>query len=377
VHERPVVLFSGGGTGGHLYPALAIADALRLARPDVDAVFVGSQRGIEGRILSDRGERHVLLPIQGIDRGRPVRSLAGLVGFARSLARTVRLFRTLRPEAVVVTGGYAGAPAGIVAGMFGVPLLIQEQNAVPGLVTRALARWAERIHVAFPEAIERLPRGRERARVTGNPVRPASQLDRAAARAELGLPREAVVLLVVGGSQGSLALNGALLEAVAAVREGRTERPAGLHVLWATEPRHHAGVTGALGDAAWVQAVPYLEDMPVALAAADLALARAGAMFTAELLNQGLPAILVPLPTAAADHQTRNAEALSAAGAAVVLPQSELGAARLWDTLDALLGSPDALPRMRAAAHALQRPDAASELAASVASMFRSAGRTG
>jgi UDP-N-acetylglucosamine--N-acetylmuramyl-(pentapeptide) pyrophosphoryl-undecaprenol N-acetylglucosamine transferase len=259
--------------------------------------------------------------------------------------------------------------------MLGVPLLIQEQNAVPGLVTRLLARWAERIHVAFPEAIERLPRGRARARVTGNPVRPASQLDRAAARVELGLPEDAVVLLVVGGSQGSLALNEALLEAVAAVREGRAERPAALHVLWATGPRHHAAVTDALGGVAWVRAVPYLEDMPVALAAADLALARAGAMFTAELLDQGLPAILVPLPTAAADHQTRNAEALSNAGAAVLLPQSELGAARLWEAVDGLLGRPDALPRMRAAAHALARPDAASELAASVVSIFRTSGR--
>lgn len=374
MHEGPVVVFSGGGTGGHLYPALAVADALGDLRPDARVLFMGSERGIEGRILAERGEWHVLLPVRGIDRAHPLRSLRDAIGIVRSIARSLRLFTRLRPEAVVVTGGYAGAPAGIAAALMGIPLVLQEQNAVPGLVTKLLSRWATQVHVAFPEAVERLPAGRERARLSGNPVRPVAQVDRARAREGLGLPDEGPVLLVVGGSQGALRLNRVLLEAVADSLGAGATRPGGFHVLWATGPNHHEAVTEALGAhgdaAAWVRAVPYIEDMPVALAAADLALARAGATFTAELLAHGLPAVLVPLPSAAEDHQLRNAEALASAGAAFVLPQPTLTAARLWTTVTTLLGDPARLEAMGTAASGLARPDAAYEIARAVAGLL-------
>jgi UDP-N-acetylglucosamine--N-acetylmuramyl-(pentapeptide) pyrophosphoryl-undecaprenol N-acetylglucosamine transferase len=374
VHEAPVVVFSGGGTGGHLYPALAIADALRAERPDVRVLFAGSQRGIEGRILSQRGEWHELLPVHGFDRARPLRSLVGVVGFLVSLVRIWRVFSAIRPEVVVVTGGYAGAPAGIAAALSDVPLVLQEQNAMPGVVTRLLSRWASRIHLAFGEAVERLPAGRDRVVLSGNPVRPSVALDRVRAREALDLPPAAVVLLVVGGSQGSLALNRALLEAVRSVAEGGMERPAALHVLWATGPAHYDAVSeglATLGERArWVHPVPYIEDMPMALAAGDLALARAGAIFTAELLVQGLPAVLVPLPTAAADHQARNAEALQRSGAAVVLPQDELTPERLWLTVSELAAAPARLSEMSASALRLARPEAARDIAASVAALL-------
>lgn len=308
MHEGPVVVFSGGGTGGHLYPALAVADALRARRPDVRVLFMGSKRGIEGRILTERGEWHALLPVRGIDRSNPLRSLAGVGGFVASVARSLRLFAELRPEVVVVTGGYASAPAGIAAALTGVPVVLQEQNAVPGLVTKALSRAAKVVHVAFPEAMERLPVGSDRVRVSGNPVRPAAPLDSARARQRMGVPEDATVLLVVGGSQGSLALNRALSDAIRSAVRDPDLRPRGLHVLWATGPAHFDSIAAQLEElgaaAIWVHAMPYIEDMPVALASADLALARAGATFTAELLVQGLPAILVPLPSAAEDHQT-------------------------------------------------------------------------
>jgi UDP-N-acetylglucosamine--N-acetylmuramyl-(pentapeptide) pyrophosphoryl-undecaprenol N-acetylglucosamine transferase len=370
-----VVAFSGGGTGGHLYPALAVADALRVLRPDVRVLFFGSRRGIEGRILSERGEWHVLLPIRGIDRAHPVRSLVGLGGFGASVARALRLLDELRPEAVVVTGGYAGAPAGIAAALSGVPLVLQEQNAVPGLVTRLLSRWATRIHVAFPEAVERLPAGRDRAVVTGNPVRQPTDLGRSGARARLGLPEDGPVLLVVGGSQGARALNEAMLDAVRRASGDPSRRPSGLHVLWATGPTHFDALadTIAEGGLDWVHLVPYIEDMPVALAAADLALARAGATFTAELLVEGLPSVLVPLPTAAEDHQTRNAESLVAAGASVLVRQKDLDGERLWTVLRALIGTPARLDEMSDAARRLARPEAAESIAESVAELLRGA----
>ena len=371
-----MVVLSGGGTGGHLYPGLAIADALRELRPDVRVVFVGARRGIEARVLPERGEEHVLLPVQGVDRAHPLRSWRALTGLATALSRVGRLFAELRPEAVVVTGGYAGAPAGIVAGLTGVPLVLQEQNSIPGAVTKLLTRWATRVHVAFPDVIDRLPVARERARVSGNPVRPVASGGREVARAALGIPSDARLVLVAGGSQGSLALNRVVSEAVRGVWTGSLERPAELRVLWSTGPKHIDAVSSLLTECEspeWIHAVPYIDDMPTALAAADVAVCRAGAMSTAELLNQGLPSILVPFPYAAADHQMHNARSLERAGVAVVAPESELTGASLWGEIGSLLTAPDRLDAMRRAAQSLARPDAAREIAADVASLLPSA----
>jgi UDP-N-acetylglucosamine--N-acetylmuramyl-(pentapeptide) pyrophosphoryl-undecaprenol N-acetylglucosamine transferase len=365
-----VVVFSGGGTGGHLYPALAIADALRAQRSDVRAVFVGATRGLEARILPERGEDHHLLPVRGIDRARLASSWRVVPALCSSLYSVAQLFRRLRPEAVVVTGGYAGTPAGLVAGMLGVPLLLQEQNSVPGLATRALSRFADIIHVAFPEAIERLPRSvRDRVRQSGNPVRAASPRSRAEARSLFALPADALVGLVTGGSQGSLALNEFILQAIEGVVANGLSRPQRLQLLWSAGSKHHdvvAARLARLGDPPWVHVLPYIEDMPSALAAADLAVTRSGAMTTSELLNQGLPAVLVPLPTAAANHQAHNAMALAQAGAAVVVSQPHLTGELLWAEVVRLAEDEATLADMRAAALSRARPDAASEIAADV-----------
>ena len=370
-----MVVISGGGTGGHLYPALAVADALRQLRPDVRVLFVGARRGLEARVLPARGEDHLLLPVQGVDRGRPLRSWRALTGLAVSLVRVARLFSERRPEAVVVTGGYAGAPAGIVAGLTGLPLILQEQNSVPGAVTRLLSRWASRIHVAFPEAVERLPQGR--TRMTGNPVRTVAGGARDVARAALGIPSDARLVLVAGGSQGSLALNRVVGEAVRGVAQGALTRPEHLHVLWSTGPKHIQAVSSVLNECSspdWIHAVPYIDDMPSALAAADVAVCRAGAMSTAELLNQGLPAILVPYPYAAADHQMFNARSLESAGVALVAPESELTGQALWIELQRLLEHPGRLEEMRRRASSLARPDAAKDIAADVATFLSPGG---
>lgn len=375
---RPLVVLSGGGTGGHLYPALAIADALRAARSDVHVLFVGARRGLEARVLPERGEEHVLLSVHGIDRRRLLGSWRALTGLATGLVRVVRLFRSRRPDAVVVTGGYASAPSGIVAALMGIPLVLQEQNSVPGAVTRLLARFAVRIHVAYPEAIERLPGAASRCVVSGNPVRPPSTLEKGDARDVFGVPRDVVLVFVTGGSQGSLALNRGVTAYVEAVAAGRLRRPELLHVLWATGHAHYETVEAALaraGSPDWVRALAYVDDMPAALAASDVALSRAGAMTTAELVNQGLPAILVPLPTAAEDHQTHNARALEAAGAARMLPESELSAERLAHELERVADRPGELRRMKERALERARPRATDEIASDVAALLPPLGR--
>ena len=377
MHDGPVVVVAGGGTGGHLYPALALADALRARRPDVRVLFVGAQRGLEARILPERGEWHELLPVRGFDRSRPTRALGSVFALLRSLVRARALLRNHRPEVVVVTGGYAAAPAGIVAALGGVPLVLQEQNSVPGWVTRALSRWAQRAYLAYPEVEAKLPRLAGRALQTGNPVRVGDARPRTATRAAFGVPADARLIVVAGGSQGSLALNNVVADIVRAVSSRALGRPDDVHVLWVSGHAHVdavARVVAECGSPNWVHVVPYLNDMPSALAAADLALSRAGAMSTAELLIRGLPAILVPLPTAAADHQTANARSLERAGAAVLLQQSGLTAASLWATVTELLGSSERMAEMRRAALALARPGAADEIAADLETFLRARG---
>jgi UDP-N-acetylglucosamine--N-acetylmuramyl-(pentapeptide) pyrophosphoryl-undecaprenol N-acetylglucosamine transferase len=377
VHDGPVVVVTGGGTGGHLYPALAIADALRAERPDVRVLFVGAARGLEARVLPARNEWHVLLPIRGADRGGALSTALAATrvvpDIVRSLVRVAKLFARERPEVVVVTGGYAAAPAGFVAGLSGIPLALQEQNSVPGVVTRVLSRWASRAYVAFPEVADQLPAIAARTRVTGNPVRAGAGLPRDRARSLFGIPTDARLMIVAGGSQGSLALNDLLGDALAAVGRGELHRPARLHILWVTGPRHVETVrdgVAAHGSPDWVHTVPYVDDFPSALAAADMAVSRAGAMSTAELLLHGLPSVLVPLPTAAADHQTHNARSLERAGAAIVAPQAGLTGAELWSIIAELLASPPRLEAMRRAALALARPSAAADIASDVATLL-------
>lgn len=370
------VVFSGGGTGGHLYPALALAEALQELRPDVRPVFLGARRGVEARVLPERGAEHLLVPIRGVARRGGVLGNLGVPwAVLRSLAATYRWFRSLRPELVVVTGGYASAPAGFVARLRGIPLVLQEQNAVPGLTTRLLARGAREIHVAYPEAVDRLPEGaRSRAVVSGNPVRPPRTRGRDDARRTLGLNPALPTLLVVGGSQGSRALNRAVTEMVrGAATPGTGDPGAGtiaapsFQLLWSTGPRHLDTVQTSLlelgGCPSWVHPVGYIHDMGAALEAADLALSRAGAMATSEFLAWGLPALLVPLPTAAAGHQARNAAALEDAGCALHLPEGSLTGELLLARVRELLAHPDRLSAMGGRARERGRPDAARQIA--------------
>lgn len=315
----------------------------------------------------------MLLPVRGIDRSNVLGSWRAFTGLFVGLGRVMRAFSTRRPELVIVTGGYAGAAAGIAAGLMGIPLVLQEQNSYPGAVTRLLTRFAAKIHLAFPEAADYLAPAEGRCVVSGNPVRPPSHKDRTTARLDFSVPEDVTLTFVTGGSQGSRALNGGVVAYVQDVVRGGVARPDLLHILWATGRGHYESVSAALveaGSPSWVHTLPYIEDMPTALAAADFALCRAGAMTTAEMMNEGLPAILVPLPTSAEGHQMYNARALESAGAARVLPEEDLTPKRLADEFADLLSDPTTLPTMRERARERARPEATSSIASDVASML-------
>jgi UDP-N-acetylglucosamine--N-acetylmuramyl-(pentapeptide) pyrophosphoryl-undecaprenol N-acetylglucosamine transferase len=373
------VLFAGGGTGGHLYPALALGSALQELRPDTEVHFVGARRGVEARVLPEQGVAHTLLPFEPLRRDRVWQNWRLLTGGVGSVLGLARLFRRFRPQLVVGTGGYASGPACGWAVLTGVPVAVQEQNSYPGITTRALGRWARQIHLGFPEAARHFKPGRRtEVLALGNPIRPPDpSLSREECRRHFGLAPDAIVTLVVGGSQGARAINDALAAAIEGVARGRLpEPPARLQILWATGPTHFDAVSGrlsSLGVDRWVRVHAYIGEMPLALAASDLAVSRAGAMATAELLAWGIPAVLVPYPFAAANHQAHNAAALAAAGAASDLPEREVTPERLWSELASLVAEDTRRVAMAERARERAHPHAARAIAERLVTLLEAA----
>lgn len=355
------IWFAGGGTGGHLYPGLAIARALVRRDHRVKPYFVGALRGIEKDVLPTTEFPHRLLDLHPLYRQRPWenwRTLRGAAGAWRSLGE---LAREERPAALVATGGYAAGLALAWAKAHRVPFVLQEQNSFPGLTTRFFSRWARECYLGFPEAGPLLNPGQYTTLVdTGNPIEPppSPRPDRDAARRMWDIPPSGRVLLVFGGSQGSVAMNQVVDAWVSRAL------PPDLHVIWATGKKHFEAHACREGERVHVR--PYLAPIADAYAAADLALVRAGAMGTAELCAWGVPMLLCPLPTAAADHQTANARALASAGAGTMILQSELTPERLDAEVRGLLADAPRLARMAAAAEARGRPDAAATIASRI-----------
>jgi len=366
------VLLAGGGTGGHLIPALALADALCDLDPDVNPIIVGAQRGVEATLLPNREPNYpfVLLPVEPIYRRQWWRNVRWFSTIRRLRQECRRIIQQERPEIAVGTGGYAAGPILFYAERAGVPLAVQEQNALPGLTTRLLAGRARQIHLGFAEAESRLRlrRGTE-VFASGNPISPPPSdlaAARVRARAELGIDEAAQVSFVMGGSQGARGINRAL---AAALDAGLLDD---VVVLWSTGHghfdrygHHHAP------PARHVR--PFWDPVATAYAASDVAITRAGAMTTAELCAWGLPAVLIPLPTSAADHQTVNAETLERAGAAIHLPEADLGSGGgvLADRLLGVLRSNDTLSTMANVARSRGRPHAAKEIATNILTLAR------
>ena len=349
------ILLAGGGTGGHLYPALNLARALRRLDPAVRLHFIGASRGIEARVLPESGYEHRLLPMQPLHRSRPWRNWRLLTSTPVVLRGLSRAFSEWDPHLVVGTGGYASGPALLWAIRRGARTALQEQNAEPGLVTRLLAPRVDQVHLGYPEAEDRLRVG-ESTRVFsyGNPV----------AIEPVGAPYDwpkGRVVLVTGGSQGALGLNRQLLEDLTAA----STWPEDVHLVWATGPAHrdHVAETVArLPFADRIRVEPFIPDLGAQLDRVSLAISRAGAMFLAELQAAGVPAVLVPFPGAGA-HQSTNARAVEAAGAALMRQESELKPGELWDVACGLLTDEGRRARMARAALERGAPDAAERIA--------------
>lgn len=348
------ILIAGGGTGGHLYPAIAVAREL-LAHPEgCDVLMAGTARGIEARILPEEGLPLATIPVSGLKGKGPLRAAAGAARLPVALAASWRLIGAHRPQVVIGVGGYASGPVLAAAVLRRKPTLIHEQNMIPGSTNRWLAPWVTEVAVSFEETRERLG---GRGVVTGNPVRSGF-----ASIAPLRVPPERKTrrLLVFGGSQGAVAIN----EAMAAAAPALGALPGSLAVL------HQAGSypPETLREAyrkAGVEADvrPYIREMARAMEEADLVISRAGATTVAELTAAGRGAVLIPFPGAIHDHQTLNARVLERAGAALLVPQSDLAGDAFASRLLELLADGTRLEAMGAAARKLGRPDAASRIA--------------
>lgn len=345
------LLLAGGGTGGHLFPAVALAEQLKREDPAAQALFVGTERGLEARLLPELGWPLRTVPMSGwagMGLGARLKALGGLV---KSLREARRIISEFRPDVVVGVGGYASVPVLLAAKLGGVPYLIHEQNAWPGQANRLLGRWARRVCLSFPEAARSFGRGR--TVLTGNPVR-------ASMEECSGLPDSAPLLLVFGGSHGARAINRAMLAALPQL-EGWRGR---LRIIHQTGAAEADSVRAAYQAAGWgeVEVVPFITDMADAYARAWLVVCRAGATTLAELTACGRPAVLIPYPFAANNHQVANATALAVKGAALMIEERDLKAEELGILVDGLLTDRPRLAQMAATARSLSRSGAAARL---------------
>jgi len=348
------LLIAGGGTGGHLFPGVAVAEELRRRQPDAEILFVGTRRGIENRVLPELGWPLELVEVSGLKTVGVLGALRGLFRLPRAIWQSRRIIKRFRPDVVIGVGGYASGPAVLAARLRGLPTAILEQNSIPGLTNRWLGKLVRRVFLAFAHS-KRFFRARK-VEMCGNPIRRSiveALTEAADAPAATG---ERPRLFVFGGSQGASAVNQLVCDALAALGERGVTldvvHQTGDKDLEATRKRYQeAGITA--------DCRAFIQNMAEQYRQADLVVSRAGATTVAELTCVGVPAILIPFPFAADNHQEINAAELVDAGAALMFRQAELDGARLADAIAGLIDDPGALERMGSAMRSLGRPQAA------------------
>jgi UDP-N-acetylglucosamine--N-acetylmuramyl-(pentapeptide) pyrophosphoryl-undecaprenol N-acetylglucosamine transferase len=334
------MIIAGGGTGGHLFPGIAIAEEFLRRDPTGRVLFIGTERGLEKRVLGGLGLPLETLKVEGLQGRGPVRILGSLLKIPGSLLASFRILRAFRPAIVVGVGGYASGPAVLAARLLGIKTAIAEQNAFPGLTNRILGRFVHRIFVTFPESVRWLPAGR--TRITGNPIRIAFLAEKPAE--EKDDPR--FTLLIFGGSQGAHAINRVVMEALGSLGHLKDQ----LRFIHQTGEKDRETVAQAYREGGFAAEVsPFIPDMASAYRTADLLLCRAGATSIAEITAGGKAALLIPFPFAVNDHQTQNAELLARSGAAQMIPEQELNGRRLAAVIERLYRHPEEIKQMETA----------------------------
>ncbi|NLP05683.1 UDP-N-acetylglucosamine--N-acetylmuramyl-(pentapeptide) pyrophosphoryl-undecaprenol N-acetylglucosamine transferase [Candidatus Fermentibacteria bacterium] len=343
------ILIAGGGTGGHIAPAIAVAEALLAVEPSVSVSFVRTPRPVDGIMYAPFGGSARILDSPRVDRGPLSAPLLPFTA-SRALAKALGIIRDVRPDAIFVTGGYASFFCAAAGWLRRIPVLLHESNALPGRANRAASRFARRVLVGFECAAAWFGR---KAVVAGNPVRTSlARIARAEARTSLGLAPHSPVVLVLGGSQGARALNDIALAA-----------PEGIQVALQCGERDFERVAAASSGRRGFHVTAFEPDPSVLYSAADFAVARAGAMTMTELSHYAIPCVLVPYPLAAGDHQTPNAMAAAATGGALAVQERDADAGSLWNRIASILSDAELLSSMSAAISRLFRPGSAEAVA--------------
>jgi len=354
------VVLTGGGTGGHIYPALAVAKEIGRQNPQATFLYIGTKNGLEANLVPRAGIPFESIEISGIKRKLSLENVKTLWKFFRAVSASKRLLRQFRPDVVIGTGGYVCGPVVYAAAKLGIQTVIHEQNVVPGLTNKFLARYANYVAVSFEESLRYFPQGK--TVLTGNPRATEVMHGNAAAGREfLGVPAGKRVVLIMGGSRGARPINEAAFELVS--RMGDFPHA---HFVYVTGEVHYPAITealqktGALPDNLSVH--PFLHNMPDVLACAHVLVGRAGASTLAEITALGVPSLLIPSPYVTNNHQEKNARGLERAGAAEVILERELSGDRLYQALAGLLGDQKRWASMRESSLALGMPQAAARI---------------
>ncbi len=348
-------MIAGGGTGGHIYPGVAIAQEFRRRNPATSITFIGTARGLETKVIPREGFQLELIEVSALKRVGLFAQIRGLLLLPASFLAVRSLIKRIAPDVVIGVGGYASGPVVLIASLMGVPTLVAEQNALPGFTNRTLARFVRAAAITFEEARQYFG---DKAEITGNPV-----------RAEFFAvqpkePGETIQILITGGSQGARAINDAMIGAIPMLTAERQQAEGvSLSFTHQTGEKDYDRVRATyLENGIKAEVKPFLEAIVEAFANADLVVCRAGATTVAELAAAGKPALMIPFPYAADDHQRKNAEAVERAGAGRMILQTELSPERLVQELLWLARSSQQLKRMAEAGKQLAHPDAAARV---------------
>ncbi len=347
------MIIAGGGTGGHLFPGIAVAEEL-LKRNDKNRIlFIGTERGLEKKVLNNLGFQLNTLDVEGIKGRGLVRILGALIKIPRSLLQAYRVIRSFSPHLVLGVGGYASGPAVITARFMGIRTAIMEQNALPGITNRILGKFVDRIFLTFPDREKWFPE--KKTIVFGNPVRSSFLSGSLEKNKSVGT----FTILIFGGSQGAHAINTAVVSALSQLRKMGKE----LRIIHQTGERE---LNQILMDYRKydmdAEVVPFILDMAAAYRSADLLVCRAGATSIAEITASGKASILIPFPFAANDHQTKNAEVLVNAGAAVMIHEKDLSGQKLVETIENMIHNPEIIQEMEENSARLGNAGAASDI---------------
>jgi UDP-N-acetylglucosamine--N-acetylmuramyl-(pentapeptide) pyrophosphoryl-undecaprenol N-acetylglucosamine transferase len=354
-------MMSGGGTGGHIYPAITIARAIKESIKSCEIVFVGTKDGLEADIIPKEGFEIQFIDVRGFERRLSVKNVQTIIKTVGSIWNSRKIIQNFKPDIVIGTGGYVCGPVLLSASLMGIPTMIQEQNVIPGITNKILSRFVDKIALGYEEAGKYFA-NQNKLFTSGNPIRQeVMSVNREEGITALGLDPAKRTILVSGGSRGARSINRAILE-VHQHFAGSKE----IQLLHVTGQSEYNGIVGNLEQcgidsttAGNIIIKPYLYNMPEALAAADLAIFRAGALGLAELTAKGIPSILIPYPYAAENHQEFNARVMERQGAAIVIRDTELNGNGLLKAIQELVSNPQKINAMAVASKKIGRPDAA------------------